>query len=181
MGRARFLAVTARVNWCRPLGAAHGLQEEQRLKPLTAPGKRFTNPERRKGKTKTAFKKKQKQPKRHQSLDTTHSSARTCPRFQSGNMSPQSIIVENWGVLIVFGVPDWFRQLSATFRRVPEPFGQFAEKVRQLTEKMRFEPEWIGDLPEEFGHEPESFRQFTDGFRRLILVLGGTIAAGVRP
>ena len=24
IGRARFLAVTARVNWCRPFGAEHG-------------------------------------------------------------------------------------------------------------------------------------------------------------
>ena len=44
--------------------------------PLTAPGKRFANAASPKGQKtkKTAFKKKQKQPKRHNSLDTTHSS-----------------------------------------------------------------------------------------------------------
>jgi hypothetical protein len=46
-------------------------QEEQRLRPLTAPRKRFEKREAG----------KEKQPKRHTSLDTTHSSAAALRRF----------------------------------------------------------------------------------------------------
>src|SRR6266536_1904690 len=83
-GRALFLAVTARVNWCRPRVGRARIAGGATPNVARMPGKRFDELRKcRKGnKTKKSFKRKKLRSSAPAGLDTTHSSA---PAERSGD------------------------------------------------------------------------------------------------
>jgi hypothetical protein len=82
--------------------------------------------ESRKGKTKTAFKKKQKRPKRQPSLDTTHSSAPVLalsgrPTRESCELSLVKHPLSNSSGLGYFIAMSTVREIEAAIEKLPLP------------------------------------------------------------